>query len=221
MDAIELKKILEAHREWVVAGCSGAGCANLSRADLSRADLSRADLSRADLYEADLSRADLSRADLSGADLYEANLSRADLSRADLSGANLSRADLSGANLYEAKNFNPDEYRRVFWIIPEVGAFTAWKKLAEGIVAKIEIPAKAKRTASLQGRKCRAEYVKVLALYDSVGKTVTGPGIGMHDGTKYPVGKIVRADSFDDSVFVECSHGIHFFLCRSEAQNYG
>ena len=63
----ELKKILSAHREWVM-GEGGA------RADLSGADLSRANLSGASLY----------RANLSGADLFGANLSHANLYGADL-----------------------------------------------------------------------------------------------------------------------------------------
>ncbi len=110
----ELRKILEAHKKWILSDRKIGERANLSRvilrgADLSRADLSRADLSEADLrganlfgvilFGADLSEADLSGANLSGAILSGANLRGADLSRANLRGANLSEADLRGANL--------------------------------------------------------------------------------------------------------------------------
>ena len=35
----------------------------------------------------------------------------------------------------------------------------------------------------------------------------------------YEVGKEVVADSFDDDRWNECSHGIHFFITRNEAEN--
>ena len=90
-----------------------------------------------------------------------------------------------------------------------------WKKLKKGVLAKVQIPAKAKRTASLVGRKCRAEYVRVLEL---IGADV---GFSQHDGkTKYQVGKTVRPDSYDPDIRVECSNGIHFFLTREEAEAY-
>src|SRR5260370_968955 len=94
--------------------------------------------------------------DLSRADLFLANLSRADLSRANLSGANLSDANLAEANLSKTKLNHS--------IVPEKGAFVAFKKLADGVIAEILIPAKAQRIGGLIGRKCRAEFVKVIKL---------------------------------------------------------
>jgi hypothetical protein len=192
--------------------------ADLSGADLSGAHLSRADLSRADLSGANLSGANLSGANLSGADLSGANLSGADLSGANLSGANLSGADLSRANLSRAKIDNHELIKKFYWIIPEQGSFEAWKKLANNCIAKILIPEKAKRTCNLMNRKCRAEYVKTLAIWDEDGRKVSEGINGTHDKKiKYTVGKITKADKFDDSVFEDCSHGIHFFLTKQEA----
>lgn len=57
-----------------------------------------------------------------------------------------------------------------FQLVPEEGAFIGWKKLQGGIIAKLEIPAEAKRTSSLIGRKNRAEFVKVLALTGARGR---------------------------------------------------
>jgi len=34
---------------------------------------------------------------------------------------------------------------------------------------------------------------------------------------KYATGKIVKPDSYDDSIYADCSHGIHFFITRQEA----
>ena len=36
----------------------------------------------------------------------------------------------------------------------------------------------------------------------------------------YRVGKTVESDSYDDDIRVECSHGIHFFLTRKEAEEW-
>ncbi len=142
-------------------------------------------------------RANLRGANLRGADLCGADLCDADLSGANLRGANLRGADLSGANLTH------------FQICPEEGSFIAWKKLLDGVVCKLEIPAEAKRTSSLVGRKCRAEFARVLE----------GEGISYYGGT-YTVGEIVRPDSYDDDIRIECSHGIHFFITRKEAEEY-
>ena len=42
----------------------------------------------------------------------------------------------------------------------------------------------------------------------------------MHDGTVYRVNETVVADSYDDNPLIECTHGIHFFLTREEAEAY-
>ena len=200
----------------VKSGANLSG-ADLSGANLSGANLSRANLSRADLSGADLSRADLSGANLSGANLSRANLSRADLSRADLSGANLSRANLSGADLSGAES--ADLAIAQTRILPE-GELIGWKKCADGIIAKLLIPAKAKRSHAW-GRKCRAEYVKVLAVMNSDGKAVK-EGESQHDQGKtvYRKGKIVKPDSWCADYTKECAAGIHFFITKEEAIAY-
>jgi hypothetical protein len=187
----------------------------------SFADLRGADLCMADLHEADLHEADLHEADLRGANLHEANLRGANLRGADLYGANLYEADLRGANLHEAdlrgadlrganlRMANIEDARLpAYTICPEEGGFVAWKKVDTGVI-KLYIPAKAKRTSSLVGRKCRAEFVKVLR---GSGKSERG-GI-------YKQGKIYRSDSYDPDPRVECSSGVHFFMTRKEAEEY-
>jgi hypothetical protein len=241
---MDIKLILKKHLKWLKdeeggerANLSGADLygsdlsgsdlsgadlygADLSRANLYGANLSRANLSRANLYGADLSRADLSRANLSGADLYGSDLSGSDLSGADLSranlyGANLSRANLSRANLYGANNFKDLEELFISHtsICPE-GIIIGWKKCKNNIIVKLEIPAEAKRS-NATGRKCRAEYAKVLEV---IGSEV---GISQHDGkTKYKAGETIHPDKWDDNRWEECSSGIHFFITRLEAENY-
>jgi len=191
-----------------------------TRADLSWANLSGADLSWANLSWANLSGANLSGANLSGANLSRADLSGANLSRANLSGANLSRANLSRADLIGAK-IPKKQLKKIqpyFQIVPEQGSFIAWKKGAGGCIIKLEIPAKAKRVNST-GRKCRAEFVKTLAIWN--GKKRIKECCGKHDNkTIYKVGEFTYPDSFDPSPLVECSNGIHFFITKQEAKDW-
>jgi len=178
------------------------------KADLREADLCEAGLRGADLCEADLRRADLRGADLGGADLGGAYLGGADLSGANLSGADLRGADLRGADLDGADL--TEAALSPFQIVPETGSFIAYKKLRYGQICTIRIPAEAKRTSSLVGRKCRAEYVEVLE----------GEGQASYDDTVYAEGKIVKADKWDDDIRIECTHGIHFFMTKQEVIEY-
>jgi len=190
--------------------------ANLSGANLSRADLSRANLSRANLSGANLSGANLSRADLSRANLSRADLSRADLSGANLSGADLSRANLSGANLSCAKNAKLAIAQTR--ILP-AGTLVGWKKLRDGLIAQLTIPAEAKRSHAF-GRKCRCELARVDAIYDGQKEVVRG--YSNHDQAfEYRVGAIVKpCEPFSENWQNECASGIHFFITREEAVEY-
>jgi hypothetical protein len=177
--------------------------ANLRGANLEGANLEGANLEGANLEGANLRCANLEGADLEGAYLWGAYLWGAYLRGANLEGANLEGANLEGANLEGAELPH-------FQICPSEGAFVAFKKTRDGVV-KLQIPAEAKRTSSLVGRKCRAEFVLVLE----------GSGTSMHDcRVRYAVGETVRADSYDDDIRVECTHGIHFFMARREAEEY-
>ena len=98
-------------------------------------------------------------------------------------------------------------------ICPE-GTLIGWKKCKNNIIVKLEIPAEAKRS-NATGRKCRAEYVKVIEV---IGAEV---GISQHDDkTEYRVGEIVKPDKWNNNRWNECSSGIHFFITRKEAEEY-
>jgi hypothetical protein len=201
--------------------------ANLNGIDLSGAslwyiDLSAADLSDANLSDADLSDADLWRANLSNANLRDANLRDADLKSADLRNANLSGVDLRYANLSGAylRDANFEQTKLPGFQIPQEGSLIVWKKLKDDCIAKLKIPNKSKRTASLVGRKCRAEFVKVIEIYHASGVKLD-TGISCYDSTiKYNIGEITYPDSYDPDIRVECTHGIQFFLTREEAEVY-
>ena len=138
-----------------------------------------------------------------------ANLRSADLRCANLRSANLRYADLRYADL--------KKFYHLFTIVPQEGSFIAWKSLNNGCIAKIEIPAKAKRVSHLASRKCRASYVKTLAIYDRNGNEIK-EACGRHDNnTTYKVGRLTKPDKYDPSPLVDCSGGIHFFLTKEEA----
>ena len=174
------------------------------------ANLTGADLTGADLYGANLTGANLTRADLTGANLYGANLTRADLAGANLAGADLTGADLTGANLTGADLYGAKLPK---FQIPQEGELIVYKKLLGGL-CKLRIPPEAKRTASLVGRKCRAEFAEVIEAPASCA-------VSTYDRkTKYIVGEMVRPDSYDPNPALECTNGIHFFLTKEEAEEY-
>jgi hypothetical protein len=201
----------------IIFSCSSA---NLHDADLRNADLRNANLRGANLYganlyganlhDADLRGANLYGANLRGANLYGANLHDADLRGANLYGANLRGANLRGANLRGA-NLCDCKGLSQFVITPR-GAITGYKKTSAGIVT-LEIPRSAGRVNAYGSRKCRAEYVLVI---DAPANAKSD-----YDNTiTYKVGETIRPDSYDTDPRVECSHGIHFFLTREEAEEY-
>ena len=212
LEAVKQKKELSG-ADLSGADLSGADLsgADLSWANLSGANLSGADLSWANLSGADLSGADLSWANLSGANLSGANLSGADLSWANLSGANLSGANLSGADLSGAENSKLCIAQTR--ILPE-GDIIGYKKCSNNVIVKLLIPSDAKRSSAF-GRKCRAEFAKVLEVFGAEY------GIAMYDNkTKYIAGETIYPDSFSEDWQTECAPGIHFFITRIEAENY-
>ena len=129
-------------------------------------------------------------------------------SRADLSGADLSRADLS-----EVKNATLILSRQR--ITPSEGAFVGWKKLRGDVIAKLVIPHDAERMNAIGSRKCRASKVFVNEMFGA------DEAFDKHTGTTlYRVGCEVIPDKFDPDIRNECSHGIHFFMTREEAEDY-
>ena len=162
---------------------------------------------------ANLTYANLRDADLRDANLADAYLRDADLRDADLEGAYLRDANLRGANFNKIKH--------LFQIVPEEGSFIAWKKGEDGHLIKLEIPPNAKRHNALGGRKCRAEFVKVLDIRNSKGHKVKECRNGTHgERILYRIGEIVKPDSYDPNPLQECSNGIHFFLTKQEAKDW-
>jgi len=233
---IDLARVLDSHRQWTERGEADRAIlcdADLSGANLSDAILRDANLCGANLIGANLSNADLSDAILIGANLRDVNLSGAnlryailsnailryaDLSNAILRGANLSGADLLDANLSDAiligANLSGADLSGAALPPYQLNLradLRVYKKVA-GKIVHLLIPKNIRRTASLVGRKCRAERAFVLAIQGDEPVTTRG--------LTYRLREWVYPDAYDDDPRVECTHGIHFFMTREEAQDY-
>lgn len=172
-------------------------------------------LCMADLRCAFLHGANLRGAYLYGANLYGANLSDACLYGANLYGADLRDANLRGADLHCAKNepFIPIS-------CPSDGSFIGWKKIRDCLV-KLLIPEDAKRSSATTN-KCRCDKAKVLEIIDLTTNEHLDKIINEeYAKCVYRVGKMVYPDKFDKNRWEECSHGIHFFINKQEAVEYG
>ena len=149
------------------------------------------------------------------ADLRGAYLRGADLRGADLGGADLGGADLGGAYLRGAKNipFIPIS-------CPSDGAFIGWKKV-EGCLIKLQIPEDARRCSATR-TKCRCDKALVLEITDLQSNQPVEQieNNSYHPFVTYKVGEMVYPDSFDETRWDECSHGIHFFINKQEAIEY-
>jgi len=199
------------------AGFEGANLAgaNFQSASLDGANLRNANLQGTNIQWAKLRNADLRGADFRGAILMGADFRGAILMGADLRGADLRGADLRGADLGAA--ILPENWL----IVPRVGqSFTAFKKVAGGVVFELLIPGSAQRTSSLIGRKCRANEALVVGVAHGVAND-TGIYESLYDSDfTYEIGKMASEPAFDPDVRVECAAGIHFFMTKEEAISY-
>ena len=160
------------------------------------------------LRGAELRDAYLRDAYLQGADLRGAYLQGAYLQGADLRGAYLQGADLRGA-------LNAETALAMIQFLPETGSFEGWKKCSGGIIVKLLIPEDAKRSHGSE-RKARASKATVLEIF---GAEEARSG-GGYETVIYRKGETVQPDGWDEDRWNVCSHGIHFFLTRIEAENY-
>lgn len=213
-----VETIIEAVRERTDLSHANLRYANLSGVDLSGASI-RANLRGADLRYTDLRYANLSGADLIGADIRYSNLSGVNLSYANLSGADLRGANLNRADLAKVMI---NEHTCMFAInCPEEGSFIGWKK-ADGFIVKLLITEDAIRS-SATSLKCRCSKAKVLEIQKLDGsRSILSSVSSSHDRNfRYKIGETVEVASFNLNRWEECSTGIHFFINRELAVQYG
>lgn len=197
--------------------------ANLSLASLYSANLFHANLSYADITSSVLSCANLGYASLRCANLYNSIIKGANLQNADLSFANLSRATLNyakieganliGANLYQTKGEEIGLRRGQVLTEDLIG----YKLCLDGndgtVIVTLKIP-KGAIVFSINGRKCRTNKAKVIAI-DGKNRAYSH-----YNHMSYYVGDEITVNNFDYQYNIECSTGIHFFKSRKEAEEY-
>lgn len=202
-------------KEAIKQGVSLNG-ANLSYMDLSGIDLYGANLSCVDFTCSCLENAILKNANLSGSIFYVTELTNANLDGAILTGANFDGAILTNVDFTNVKGLNDQ--------CPKEGSFIGWKKCIFNrypYIVKLEIPADAKRSSST-GIKCRCDKAKVLEIQNLDGTPINLACVYSfyNINFRYEVGEIIYPNSFDDRYWIECSHGIHFFMNRQDAVMY-
>ena len=206
--------------------------ANFCNASLQHTNLSYTDCRGATLNDADIFNSNLTHADFGDASLVGAYLPHSNLTRADFRGTNLGWANLRDCVFYDTDlrdcNFIYANLRGSKYIpyipfqCPSDGAFVGWKKV-NNVLIKLEIPADAKRSSATTN-KCRCDKAKVLGFYDTLGVNeldMTELVNDRYEKCKYVKGEMVYPDSFDEDRWNECSHGIHFFVNKQDAINYG
>lgn len=106
--------------------------------------------------------------------------------------------------------------------IPSYGSFYGYKAIQEHMIARLLIPADAKRSTSSSG-KCRASYAIVDEIMDYVGQSMPDEVVGYsyYDPFfEYHKGATVIPSGFTPNPTQECGEGIHFFLSFEEAKNF-
>lgn len=189
---------------------------NLRESDLDGADLEGADLSQANFTDAYLRWVNLKDTNLHLSIFVGADIRDVDFMGANLEGTNFRNANLTDAHFGGAKNI-PDYVYKITSIVPD-GDIIAWKKLRDGKIAKLFIPAYARRT-NATGRKCRTEFADVLEIWDKNNSVSEGESL-YYPNFIYRAGKRVCCDNWITDRWIECGGGIHFFLLKEEAEEF-
>jgi len=203
------KTLIEAVKQKVNLFGADLCCVNLSCADLHGANLHGVCLSGSNLCYANLENANLDDVSLFGTSLHGANLKNANLYDADLYNTDLRESNLQGAKLPFIPMNLPD------------GEFIAYKRLQNGLVAKIKILEESKRSRGTWD-SCRCDKALVLELQNKDGSKAESQQFISYKYAEcaYIAGEIVRSDSWDEDRWNNDTHGIHFFLDRQKAANY-
>ena len=92
------------------------------------------------------------------------------------------------------------------------------------MIIQVKIPASAKRTSSLVGRKCRcSELIPIKVVKGRVNDKHKMPGWRNRCSTGvfyYAIGEVAVPDSYDDDIRIECTNGLHFFMTLEEAEQW-
>ena len=106
-------------------------------------------------------------------------------------------------------------------VCPEEGSFIGYKK-AGGYIVKLEILSEAKRSSATT-RKCRCSKAKVISITNLDGTPSDVKSVASNYDSEfiYNLGETVEVPNFDTNRWNECAPGIHFFITRQEAVDFG
>ena len=187
-------------------------------ADFSKLDFRNASFDSASFYSASFDSASFDSASFDSASFYSASFDFASFVSARFDSASFYSARFYSASFDKAQvRALLRQYKNITSLAqrpPRRGAFTAWKKCNSGVLVKLHIPADAKRS-SATGKKCRASHAVVIQVKGAEY------GVSQHDNkTEYRIGQTVHCDKWENSRWIECGGGIHFFMSYREASAY-
>ena len=203
-----------------IDGCSFVDCS------LSSASFRHTTIKHCYFYNSNLSRARFGSADMD-----TVNLERCSLRNVNFDAARLQSVRFENCSLRNAYFEDSNMMREVTTNHPQLpqGELEGWKLLCGGtgehdcypVIARLRIPRDAQRVQPVVGYKCRASFVITEELFYPEGIKGSPSVHASYDRTTvYRVGEWTVSDRYDDNPFVQCSHGIHFFLTRKEAEDY-
>ena len=193
--------------------------ANLKLAILTGAQLCDCCFDEANLDGADLYASDLDYASFKGASLrfarieYADNSYYADFTNADVTGVDFSGCELDEESFEGATGFHP--HMRC----PEEGSFIAWKKCRDNHIVKLLIPEHAQRTGA-SVYSCRASEAVVLDIRNEDNEPCEEAVSCADEDFIYRTGETVCPEEAFDGHLLENGSGIHFFLTRTEAEQF-
>lgn len=129
-------------------------------------------------------------------------------------------AYLEGANLRDA-------YLPHYLIVPQEGEFLGYKfarrKSGSGVLLTLRILGTSQRVSSLVGRKCRASEVVAIKAEDQDGNEITGEDFTSTHDEKFvwKLNEVTKPESFDADIRLECAPGLHFYITKDEAREFG
>jgi len=206
-----------------LADCASFIKAHIQESSFVKMDLGRTSFSEALIHTTVFQSVNLTMADFYRASFRDTNMEKSSLickfEKADMSGLKFQSCLVEGIMLKDATNIP-----YIPMTCPETGSFIGYKKALGGVIIELEIPGDAKRS-SATGRKCRCNKAYVRAIYkrNNIGKwiEITEAHSTFDVTFMYKVGEMVKVDNFDENRWNECAPGIHFFISKQEAIDYG
>lgn len=204
---------------------------------LLRGALELAVFSRSSLVDTSLANCDFSRSKLMSVSVNEVSISFCILSLAKINNLNGHRLSITASLLQQASFTDTrvslltvsecelsgargaESLLALSSILP-AGDLIVYKKARAGRVVQLMIPTAADRSHA-EGRKCRASYAMVMSITSASGKNVKTARSLHDDDFVYTVGEKATPTSYDTDRWSECAPGIHFFLTKQEAMEYG